>query len=191
MFAGLSATLLVLTACEVLETISTAVPATATTAPEAQPTATPTRSDPTPTPPAQVKLSVSSAELQPGDDLAVDVDYTPGGGGVSGVEITLTFDPGVFQVTSVKLGDLLGLDPVQLPQELDTNEGTLHLAAARKGATAVPGTSGTFATIEFSVLSTAQPRPYQMALSKVLVTNENFQFVDDISIMSAFVTIAP
>ena len=112
--------------------------------------------------------------LNQGDTFSVDVKVDPEGQPVRVVEINLKFDPAVVQTDgsnsilcdigaskcSIAMGDFLGYRPMELLNDIDNTNGTLHLThvvAPRRPEVTAPGTH---ATLNFKVNSNAPCIPY-------------------------------
>ena len=91
--------------------------ATAESPAESGTTATAT---PVPAPPVSIDMVSTTLEVKPGQEFRVDVVVDPHGGGISGVQVQIEFDPAVLQAAGVQAGTLLGPDPAgPFAQELE------------------------------------------------------------------------
>ncbi len=164
---------------------------TLTPSPSPSPSPTPTLSpSPTPPPPKEgIYLDPALLEAKPGQEFTIRIQIKPTGWGVSGGEISLSFDPAALEVVELKPGDLLGLSPLVGLKKIDHQAGLIRYALARVGPTPVPTPPGAFAVVRFRVLEKASLGTYELKLTKVGLADENFQDVKDFKIYGALVRI--
>lgn len=138
-------------------------------------------SKPAPSPPqaaeptAPVYLMPLSIEASPGEEFEVEVRINLEEKGISAGEISLTFDGGAMEIASIEAGDLLGANPLVGLEEIDNQAGTAKYALARMGATSVPTPPGVLAMLTLKVLDSAKSGTYELGLSKVGLSDENFE----------------
>lgn len=148
-----------------------------------------------PTPPSipeeGVYLNPTFIEAQPGQELSINIEVKPSGLGVSGSEVNLSFNPGVLEAVDIKPGNFLGSSPIVGLQQVDNQGGVVRLALARVGKTAVPSPSGILATVEFKVLDSATSGTYEIELTKVGLSDENFQDITGFTIQGTSIKISP
>ena len=107
-----------------------------------------------------VSMAASSGDLSPGQQFDVAVTLKPGGRGVSGVTLTMAFDPALLQVVAVAPGDVLGLKSREVSDfipdvEFDNALGTIRYFDVRIGPTEPPTPTGLVASVRFRVRGNA------------------------------------
>ena len=96
-------------------------------------------------------LDLGSGRVKRGEEFSVVVNLDPLGRGVSGAQVSIEYDSAVLQAVGAEPGDLLGPDPAEAGPTIDHAKGTIDYAAARIGPTQGPTSSGSFATLTFSL----------------------------------------
>ncbi|RLC73294.1 MAG: hypothetical protein DRI26_01205 [Chloroflexi bacterium] len=129
-------------------------------------------------------------EAKPGQEFTVRIQVKPAGWGVSGGEVSLSFDPTALEVIDLRPGDLLGTNPLMGLKKIDREAGVIKYALARVGPTSAPTPPGAFAIIRLKVLEEAEPGTYGLKLTKVGLADENFQDVKDFEIHGAVVRVS-
>lgn len=145
---------------------------TVTSAPSEESSPTPTlppSSSPKAIDEAQAWISTPEKPIGPGRTLEVTIVVDPGAHGISGGEATVSFDPEVFEAVDFQVGSLLGARPVVGFRQIDNTAGTVKVAVARTGDTAVPSPKGNFLVVRLlvsqSVLQTEHEIGLQLALA--------------------------
>ncbi len=159
------------------------------TSPQASPTSsfgtpapTSTSSSPTPGKTATISMTTNSSDVRPGDNVTISISVDPSGRGISGVQVEMEYDPGVFKVERVETRTLLGDDPVEIGPLVDSERGTIDYIAARIGPTAAPTTPGVFAIVVFQALQTARPGETSVSLTDVKIPDENIEEIAEVSV---------
>lgn len=141
-----------------------APPATETTVPSTPATTPAATEAPTLAPlSGAVSISIRSAqeEVRRGQEFSVDLMVDPRGRGISGVQLTIEYDPATLETLSVEPGPLLeGLSGPAIAEagpNIRSAQGTLEYAAARIGLTVPPTLADRFATVTMRALETAAP----------------------------------
>jgi len=129
-----------------------------------------------------VYIDTESIEVKPGEEFTIEVKVDPGSYGISGGEINVGFNSTAFEVTEVSPGDLLGPSPLEGKKDIDNNEGTVSYAIARIGPTTPPTPLGAFAQIRFKVREDAQAGTYEIKLTEVGLTDEEFEDIPEASL---------
>ncbi len=129
-----------------------------------------------------VSLSPPTVEAFPGSMFSLEVKVDPGPYGISSGDIILAFDPGIFSVTKVRPGDLLGPHVLVGFQQVDENAGTIRYAIARIGPTTAPTPSGAFMSVEFGVSENAGLGTYRIRLIRVGLADEKFEEIPEAQI---------
>ncbi len=93
--------------------------------------------------------------LPKGEDNQFRVVIVPVSRGLSAVEVELSYDSSVLQLTNIEVGDVLGPDPLVAVKRIDYQSGKITLAVARAGVTTSPSTAGTLATITIKAAESA------------------------------------
>jgi hypothetical protein len=146
-----------------------------TAAPAEEAPSDPAEPAPAPSEPEEgVYLYPTRFEASPGDDLAVQIRVKPAGQGVSGCEVVIGYDPPVMESLGVEAGDFLGAAPVIGLEKIDSQSGTIALAMARGGETAVPSPAGTLATATFRVVDSAAAGQYYLRLTWASLSDQDF-----------------
>lgn len=91
-----------------------------------------------------IHLAPVSVEVNPGDTVRIEVRVEPGQNGISGGEVTVSFDPSLLQAMDIRPGDLLGSDPLVGMKEIDNQGGEVRCALGRVGVTPIPTSPGVF-----------------------------------------------
>ena len=176
------------------ESIATLVPtvgstSTSTAIPSEIVTTVPDSEDPTGPAlllPVSISIRSSLAVVQPGQELTADVMVDPQGRGISGVQLTIEYDPAALQAVSIKPGPLLtglsGQKAVEAGPNIDATQGRLEYAAARIGKTVPPTPPDRFATITIHVLDTAAPGVTTLKITAVKIPDENINEISDLEI---------
>ena len=138
-----------------------------------------------------VSLTPASQKVHPGKDFSVTISVDPKGRGISGGELNLSFDAAVMQIAKVTAGDLLGDSPIIGIEEIDNEAGRLKYALARKGVTPVPTPKGSFASITFTVKEDAKPGEYDLVITKMGLSDENFEDITEVKTEGGKVVIMP
>ena len=126
-------------------------------------------------------------------DLMVD----PRGRGISGVQLTIEYDPATLETLSVEPGPLLeGLSGPAIAEagpNILSAQGTLEYAAARIGLTVPPTLADRFATVTMRALETAAPgSSTTLRITAVKIPDENIEEILDVEIGGELrVTILP
>lgn len=134
-----------------------------------------------------VRISPESIRAEVGQQIVVSVDVSPEGRGISGGEINLSFDPGVFSLVGVTPGGLFGSSPLVGVEAVDNQSGTLVYALARRGQTSVPTQASTFAELTFQVVGGVPAGQYDLMVTRVGLADEAFRDIPDIELTSASV----
>jgi len=138
-----------------------------------------------------IYISPASLEISKGEDFNINVMAKFANYGISGSEITLDFDPSVFQATDLIEGDLLGANPVVGTEEKDNQVGMTHYALARKGATQITDSDGVLATIKFHVLDSAPNGTHNLTLTEVKLTDQKFKEITGFDVQNGSVEVVP
>ena len=148
---------------------------------------------PTPTPtsiPAEdVYINPPFQEVEPGQEVTVTVEVKPQGCGISGGEIQLSFDSTALMAVDLEAGNLLGVSPLVGLEEIDNETGVLKHSLARVGVAPLPTSPGVLSVIKFKVLETAKAGSYQLNLSQVSLTDEEFKYLADVKTQGASVKV--
>ena len=144
-----------------------------TPSPSPTPTPTPTPT-PIPTPPAQgAYIDPIYFEGSKGEEidfyLKVKIPEA-----VSGGEAVIKFDPGVFELVSVDVGDIFGEDPLIGVEEADGSKGVIRYALARKGRT-YGKAEGSFIKFRLKIKEEAGEGEYKIRIEKMGLCDENFE----------------
>jgi hypothetical protein len=145
---------------------------------------------PRPIPEEGVYLNPTFIEANPGEELTINIEVKPSGWGVSGGEISLTFNPDVLQAVAVEPGGFLGSSPIVGLEQLDNQAGEVRLALARVGETEVPSPSGVLAIVAFKVLDSADSEIYEIELTVVGLADEKFQDISGFTIQGTTIQIS-
>ena len=133
--------------------------------------------------PAIVSMAASLGNLSPGQQFNVEVTLKPGGRGVSGVTLTMAFDPALLQLVAVAPGDVLGLKSREVSDfipdvEFDNALGTIQYIDVRIGPTEPPTPTGLVASVRFRVLGNAPVgRQTDVTIEAVQVLDEETEEV--------------
>ena len=162
-------------------------PSDPTATPEEAPTSTPTPLPPPPTPtptrePASVALQASSEDIPAGASFTVSVVVNTEGHGLSGMDVTLVFDPGALAVTSVELGDVLGAGAVIGRNFIDNQAGVVHFAAARVGRTVSPTPAGVVLHVHAVARQHLTGAGSAITVVSVALTHEALGFISPVSV---------
>jgi len=145
----------------------------------------PALADPEPS----ASVSPTAQTVDPGDTFSIDIFVNTDNNGVSGGQFFFVFDASVMQVDSVTAGNLFGANPTPVGPFIDTVNGTVEMALARKGLTTPPTPNGTFATITLTVNADAQEGTYALNITNLQLSDENFVAISGIVITDGTVTI--
>ena len=164
-------------------TLSIVPPATSTSSP--RPTAT---SEPAATSTAQAQskpvlilMTSSTGEVIPGEEFRVEVNVDSQGRGISGVQVSIDYDPSALRVAGLEPGTLLGPEPAVAGPIIDETNGVVEYAVARIGPTEPPTPPGLFATVRFQVLDTAgRGRDTVLDITAVKVPDENVREIPNV-----------
>ncbi len=162
---------------------------------------------------AHVWLSPASWEAATGDQIGVEI-VVDSGSGISGAEIELAFDGSALSAIAVvaktlapelvgldpvdeqgntvhydRPGSLLGEEPLVGLKQIDNDAGTVKLALARKGETTSDSPPGILAGVTFEVLDSASAGDYDLQLTSVRLTDQDFEDIPDINVEEAVVTV--
>lgn len=135
-----------------------------------------------------VYLNPAFIELQPGQTFSLKVEVKPSGWGASGGEVNLAFNPAVLQAVSIEPGDFFGPNPIVGLERVDNQEGTIRLALARVGQTAVPSSAGALATVDFRVLDSVTSGTYDIELDAGLA-DQDFQDITGFTTQGATISV--
>jgi len=138
-----------------------------------------------------IRVITSPQAASSGQEIAVIVEVSATGQGVSGGEIIMQFDPSVFQATGLTPGDLLGTSPLIGAEEIDNQNGIISYALARKGTTQVTDSTGSLAVITFKVSDTGSGGTHDLTLKEINLTNERFEEINGLPVQNGIVEIAP
>jgi len=127
---------------------------------------------PTP-PPENPSVSVVSPteNVTQSQTFTVNISVDPAGIGVTMGEVKyLTFDPSVVECDDIVAGDFLGTAPAVIKKEIDNDAGTVWYTLWDTSNTE-HNTSGTFATVTFTVKEDAPDGTYDLGLTGVGLAN--------------------
>ena len=111
------------------------------------------------------------------------MNVDPQGRGISGVQVSIDYDPATLRVSGVEPGILLGTEPAIAGPIIDETNGVVEYAVARIGPTDPPTPPGLFATVRFQVLETAgRGRDTVLEITAVKVPDENVQEIPNVLI---------
>jgi len=130
-----------------------------------------------------------SQQASPGQEIAVTVEVNTKETVISGCEIRLTFNPDVLKVTEVETGDLLGVDAIFGLSDIDNETGEIRFALARNGEGPDSASSSVLSVIKLKVLDTAISGSYQLNPCEVLLTDDEFNFIPDITCQGSYIEI--
>ena len=178
---------LLLAACGEDPTATPAPTPSATAAPLPTATALP----PTPTAgSASARIAPETLRLAPGELAVVTVDLALGQVGLSGADLTLTFDPLGMRVLGVEPGGILGANPVIGLSRVDQEQGEVRIALARVGETKAPTPAGTLATISIQVLQGTGPgTTLALQLTRLTLADEAFQEIQNVQLRDAEISV--
>ncbi|RLF12631.1 MAG: hypothetical protein DRJ69_00770, partial [Thermoprotei archaeon] len=131
--------------------------------------------------PVEVGFDPSVVEVQAGGSFTASLFVDPQGRGISACEIKVAYDPGVFKLVKVKLGSLLGEEPVVGVEDVET-PGVVFYAVARRGTTSPPTPKDVLLTLSIEVYSEAPSGSYVIEVESATLVDENFQVVDDVQL---------
>ena len=137
-------------------------------------------------------ISPEYTQVEAGGTFTLDIVIRPQGRKISAGEVTLSFQPEIFQVLDIQAGNLMGSEPLTAGLVLNNEEGIVSLAAARVGpipVTEAPLYEGVLATIQWQVAEDVPPIPVFIAVDSVGLADENFNDIPNISLGSGTVTI--
>ncbi|VVB89019.1 Cohesin domain protein [uncultured archaeon] len=132
-------------------------------------------------------VPASITGINQGDAFSVDIKVDPEGQPVRVVEINLKFDPAAVQIDSyntilcdmgaskcsIVIGNFLGNYPMELFNDINNTNGTLHLAHVIKPRGSEVTAPGTYATLNFKVNSNASSRQSTLYLATAKLANDN------------------
>lgn len=158
--------------------------------PTATPSPTAPPSDPLVAPgAAAARLISDSNEWAPGEEVRVHVQVFPGTLGITGAELTMSFDQNVFEASAIIPGELLGDFPLVALNEVDNAQGEAIIALARLGATDAPTETGAVATIIFQILPGATPGGGSLEIASLALANQDFEDVEEVALSGLSFTI--
>jgi hypothetical protein len=97
----------------------------------------------------EVIIESSKYEVRPGEIFTVSVRVNPRIYGISGGEIVLKYDPQIFELIDIKVGEFFGLNPIIGVKSIDKSTGMIRYAIARTGETEKTFTPRCFININF------------------------------------------
>jgi len=150
--------------------------ASCTCAPAEGPSPSPPQVPPArPEPEEGVYLYPTLIEARPGEELSIEIRVKPAGQGVSGCEVVIAYDPGVMQPLDIETGSFLGPTPLVGLRKIDSQSGKISLAVARVGETTAPSPAGILATVSFRIADSAATGTYNLSLTWVGLSDQDFQ----------------
>lgn len=167
---------------EPTENDDTGIAATATMVPTPNPVSTriPTQEPSDAVAGATVRLFTDGAEQKPGNEFEVLIEVSPGALGISAAELSLSFDPDVFEVSAMVPGELLGDNPLVALYEIDNDKGRLAIGLARQGVTTAPTPKAVVATASFKINSNTEAGAHELNLTAFALANQDFEDVEDV-----------
>ena len=186
-------------------THSTSVPAATLppTSPPASTTATPIIAPTVESPISGLTIPVSTLEeavatlmpgfqeISAGERFTLDLVVEPHEHGLSGSQITFSYNPNLLTALNIEAGILLGEDPLIGQTTVDNERGEIVFVIARSGPTEPPTSDGILVTSEWRVNEQVSAQESVIALVSVVLSDENFQYISPVKIGSATVQVTP
>ena len=121
-------------------------------------------------------------EVVTGGIFVINLYVEPGLNNVTGVDVTLRYDPQDMVVEGLELGGLLGEGALIGVESIASEEGLVQFAAARVGSTEGHTSPDAFLLIEATAQRPLSAVVESLAIERVLLTNDSFEFIPDVRV---------
>jgi hypothetical protein len=134
----------------------------------------------------EVIIESSKYEVRPGEIFTVSVRVNPRIYGISGGEIVLKYDPQIFELIDIKVGEFFGLNPIIGVKSIDKSTGMIHYAIARTGETEKPSPPGVLLILTFRTVETEYVNEglYDIIIANIGLSDEKFEEITNIRIQN-------
>ncbi|GEM_PF-2384603 len=136
----------------------------------------------------EVKVTIESSkyEVKPGEIFTIFIRVNPQIYGISGGEIVLKYDPHVFELINIQVGDLFGSNPIIGVKSIDESAGMIRYAVARTDETERPSSPGVFLILTFKTAETEHVNEgfYDLIIANIELSDEKFEKITNIKVQN-------